>query len=266
LIGGTAGRTTLAGEGLQHQDGHSLLLAHSHPRVMAYDAAFAFDLAVLVQEGIRRMYVEGEDLIYYLTVENEPYEMLPMPEGAGDGVVRGMYLLKPSGKPTAGRRVTLLGSGSLVNEAMKAQEMLENELEVAANLWVVTSYQQLYRDALQAERWNRLHPEAEPRVPYLSACLSEEGVPVIAVSDYTTTLPYSVARWVPNPLIALGTDGFGRSDSRTALRDFFEVDAKHIVYAALEALSRRGEASEEEVQRLKENLGINPDKPDPMNV
>ncbi len=266
LIGGTAGRTTLAGEGLQHQDGHSLLLAHSHPRVMAYDAAFAFDLAVLIQEGIRRMYVDGEDLIYYLTVENEPYEMLPMPEGVGAGVVRGMYLLKPTGKPDAPRRVTLLGSGALVHEATRAQEMLENELNVATDLWVVTSYQQLYRDAVHAERWNRLHPGDEPRVPFVSKCLSDEGVPVIAVSDYTTALPYSVARWVPGSLVALGTDGFGRSDSRTALRDFFEVDAKHIVYATMESLNRRGEASSEEVQRLGEKLGINPDKPDPMNV
>ncbi len=262
LAGGTAGRTTLAGEGLQHQDGHSHLLACSHPSVVAYDPAFAYEIAVIVREGIRRMYVEQQDCMYYLTLGNELYPMPAMPAGIADGIVRGMYRLRP-GDPTAARgRVTLLGSGALVNEALRAQELLASRWGIAADVWSVTSYQQLYRDAADCERWNRLHPGEPPRVPYVSACLQGPPGVVVAVSDYTHLLPHAIGRWVPGRLVALGTDGFGRSDSRSALRDFFEVDARYVAVAALHAL---GLPAEEVGQAIAE-LGIDPEKVDPGTV
>ena len=266
LIGGTAGRTTLAGEGLQHQDGHSHLLAYPYPTVMAYDPAFAYEIATIIQEGLRRMYVEQEDLLYYLTVGNEPYPMPPMPGGdeVRDGILRGLYRFKPSTRKARRKRVQLLGSGAIMNQVLEAQALLEEEYGVAANVWSVTSYKELFKDALQVERWNRLHPGEEPRRPYVTEALGEEPGTIIAASDYTKALPYSIARWIPGGLEALGTDGFGRSESRAALRDFFEVDARHLAVAALAGLHRHGAIPGKEAAKAIRSLGIDAERVDPL--
>ena len=264
MVGGTAGRTTLAGEGLQHQDGHSLLLAYTHPTVRAYDPAFAYEIAVIIQEGIRRMYEEGESLIYYLTVENEPYQMPPMPDGCKEGILKGLYKFKASRNDDADARVQLLGSGAILNETLKAKNILEGEYNISADVWSVTSYKELHTDALDTERWNMFHPEEDPRVPYITETLqSETGSVFVAASDYMKALPESVASWIPGRLVALGTDGFGRSESRADLRDFFEVDAKHIILAALYGLSREGEVEPKLVQQAIRDLKINPEKANP---
>ncbi len=269
LIGATAGRTTLAGEGLQHQDGHSHVLALAPTPVKAYDPAFAYELAVIINDGITRMYCHQEDWIYYLTVGNEQYTMPPMPKDRGikEGILSGMYRFSrsgakgPKGKPAP--RAHLLGSGAILNEAIKAAAILEKDFKVAADVWSVTSYKELHRDAVETERWNLLHPDAEPRVPYLTSLLDgEEGV-FVAASDYMKVLPASIAKWIPGPLHCLGTDGFGRSDGRDQLRDFFEVDARYIVLATLEQLAARGEVGTEVPATALKKLGIVPDKPNP---
>jgi pyruvate dehydrogenase E1 component len=264
LVGGTAGRTTLSGEGLQHQDGHSHLLAYSNPRVLAYDPAYAYEIAVLVEEGIRRMYGEHEPILYYLTVGNEPYAMPPMPEGAREGILRGLYRLRAAPE-RLDRHVRILGSGALLNHAVSALEIL-GRFGVSADVWSVTSYQILHREAIDAERWNRLHPEAEARVPYVAACLDGDPTPVVAVSDYVQALPHSIAHWIRAPFVALGTDGFGRSDGREALREFFEVNARHVAVAALTALFQAGCVGREEVARAIRELGIDPEKPNPLTA
>jgi pyruvate dehydrogenase E1 component len=265
LLGGTAGRTTLAGEGLQHQDGHSHQFSLAVPNLVSYDPAFAFEIAVIIEDGIRRMYVDGESIFYYITVMNEQYDHPPMPQGktVRDGILKGMYRLRASQKQNARGRAQLFGSGAILLEVMKAQEMLESHYDVAADVWSVTSYQELYRDAHAAERWNRLHPGQKPRVPYLTQCLQgAEGV-LVAASDYVKALPDSIDRWMPRRLTSLGTDGFGRSEGRAALRDHFEVDARHIVVAALNALAHDGKVDVAVVQKAIKDLGINPEKPNP---
>jgi pyruvate dehydrogenase E1 component len=262
LLGGTAGRTTLAGEGLQHQDGHSHLLALAVPNLISYDPTFGFEIAVIIEDGIRRMYTEGESVFYYITVMNEQYEMLSMPEGARDGILKGMYLLRPARKK-AQHKAQLLGSGAILNEVLKAQEILAGQYDVAADVWSVPSYQELYRDGHAVERWNRLHPAAPPRVPYVTQCLAgTEGV-IVSASDYVKILADSIDRWMPRPLTSLGTDGFGRSEGRASLRDFFEVDAKHIVLATLGALAREGRIETAAVAAAMKELGIDPEKPNP---
>ncbi|MGD9763674.1 MAG: pyruvate dehydrogenase (acetyl-transferring), homodimeric type [Candidatus Binatia bacterium] len=261
LVGATAGRTTLAGEGLQHQDGHSHLLASVVPTVHAYDAAFAYELAVIVQDGLRRMHTEGEDCTYYLTVYNETYPMPPMPAGAAEGIRRGLYKFKPSARED-GPRVHLFGSGPILREVLKAQALLA-ERGVAADVWSVTSYSELRRDALVCERWNRLHPSAEARVPYITSQLADEPWPVIAASDYMKAVPDQVARFVPNGIVPLGTDGFGRSDTRDALRRFFEVDAAAITVATLSELARRGEMPVEAVEKAIAELEVDAEAADP---
>jgi len=264
VVGATAGRTTLAGEGLQHQDGHSHVLASTVPNLVAYDPAYAYELAVILQDGIRRMYQEQESVFYYLTVMNENYPMPAMPEGVRDGILKGMYALRPSQRPDLDVRVQLFGSGAILNEAIAAQQMLDEQYGVAADVWSVTSYKELRRDALEVERWNLLHPDAEPRVPYVAQCLANAPGPVVAASDYLRLLPDSVARWVPRAMIPLGTDGFGRSDSRAALREFFEVDARFITYAALCALARKKRIGIDVLTKAREDLAIDPEKPDPI--
>jgi pyruvate dehydrogenase E1 component len=264
LLGGTSGRTTLAGEGLQHQDGNSHLLAYTVPNLMAYDPAFAFEIAVIIQEGIRRMYAEGESIFYYLTLMNEPYLMPPMPEGAAEGILKGLYRLKGSENKKAQLRAQLFGSGAILNEALKAQALLEEKYGVAADVWSITSYKELYRDGHEVERWNRLHPLEPPRVPYVSSCLKDAPGVCVAASDYVKALPDSISRWFPRPLVALGTDGFGRSDSRRALRDFFEVDARHITLATLAALRQEKKLKPEVVQKAMQDLEISPEKVNPM--
>ncbi|MDT8441418.1 MAG: pyruvate dehydrogenase (acetyl-transferring), homodimeric type [Desulfuromonadales bacterium] len=265
LIGATSGRTTLAGEGLQHQDGHSQLLALAPPPVKAYDPAFAYELAVIIQDGLTRMYCEQEDWIYYLTVTNETYPMPAMPKRADirDGIVRGMYRYRGSQRKKGKVGVHLLGSGAIFNEVLKAQEMLEEDYKIAADVWSVTSYKELYRDAIDCERWTLLNPGKKPKQPYLSRLLTGEQGVFIAASDYMKVLPAMIAKWLPGPLHCLGTDGFGRSDSRAALRDFFEVDARYIVLAALQQLAGTGEGDMAQVQKALKDLAIDPGKRNP---
>jgi pyruvate dehydrogenase E1 component len=265
LLGGTAGRTTLAGEGLQHQDGHSHVLALSVPNLLAYDPAFAYEIAVIIQDGIKRMYVDQESIFYYLTVTNEPLPMPEMPAGESvrKGILKGMYRFKASAKKDAKLRAQLFGSGTILYEVLKAQQILEEKYGVAADVWSVTSYKELYRDGNDCERWNRLHPSEAERVPYVSECLKDAPGVLVAASDYMKVLPESISQWMPRPLVALGTDGFGRSENRASLRDFFEVDAKHIVLATLHALVREKQIGLNVVQQAIKDLGINPEKLNP---
>ncbi len=262
LIGATAGRTTLNGEGLQHQDGHSHLLASTIPNLVAYDPAYAYEIAVIVQDGIRRMHDEDESIFYYITVENEAYIQPPMPESevVREGILRGIYPLVPDDAP----QVRLLGSGPILNEVRTAQQMLRDDFGIRADVWSVTSYTELRREALQTDRWNRFHPLEDPRRCWLETSLGQCDAPIVAASDYTASLPDLVARWLPGPLTALGTDGFGRSDTREALRDHFEVDAGHVVWSALSALNRRDEIDGDTLLRARDQLGIDPSRPDPM--
>ncbi|MBM3778915.1 MAG: pyruvate dehydrogenase (acetyl-transferring), homodimeric type [Acidimicrobiia bacterium] len=263
MIGGTAGRTTLAGEGLQHQDGHSHLLASAVPNLVSYDPAFAYEIAVIVEDGLRRMYRDQESVFYYLTVENQPYEMPEMPEGVRDGILKGLYRFRKSSKTRAKRRAQLLGSGAILHEALDAQEMLEEKYGVAADVWSVTSYTELSRDGHDVDRWNRLHPGEQPRVSHVASSLGDTSGVIVAASDYVKALPDAVSRWSPRPVVSLGTDGFGRSEGRSALRDFFEVDAKHIAVAALSALSREGQIEAGVVTDAMKELGIEPDRMNP---
>ncbi len=265
LVGGTAGRTTLAGEGLQHQDGHSHVLALSVPNCLAYDPAFAYEIAVIIQDGIKRMYVDGESIFYYLTVTNEPLPMpeLPSEKQVREGILKGLYRFKGSPAKDAKLRAQLFGSGTIMFEVLKAQQLLADKYGVAADVWSVTSYKELYRDANDCERWNLLHPGQTPKVPFIAQTLKDVPGPFVAASDYMKVLPESIARWVPGRLVSLGTDGFGRSENRAALRDFFEVDAKHIVLATLSALARENQIKMEIVRQAVKDLGINPEKPNP---
>jgi pyruvate dehydrogenase E1 component len=263
LVGATAGRTTLAGEGLQHQDGHSHLLAYGHPHVVAYDPAFAYELAVVVEDGLRRMYVEQENVCFYLTVGNEPYPMPAMPDGCRNGILKGLYLFKSS-RPDRPQSVKLLGSGAIMNEVLRAQEMLADDYGVDSEVWAVTSYQQLHRDALAVERDNRLRAAEKPRASHVERCLGgDPETLVVAASDYTKALPCSIRPWTPGRMVSLGTDGFGRSDGRAALRDYFEVDARHVVWATLDALERRGPIDRKTLAKAMKTLEIDPRKPDP---
>lgn len=268
LLGGTAGRTTLAGEGLQHQDGHSHLLAYPVPNLLAYDPAFAYEIAVIIRDGIRRMYEEQEDVFYYLTVGNQNYPMPPMP--AGDdikaGILKGMYRFKSAENPGARWQAQLFGSGAVMSEVLQAQQILAERYNVAADVWSVTSYKSLRHDALEVTRWNMLHPTAPSRQNYLQECLSGAPGVFVAASDYVKELPDSLAKWFPRPLTTLGTDGFGRSDGRRALRYFFEVDARHIVFATLGALAQQEGLPQQVIQQAQKDLGIDPNKPDPMHV
>jgi pyruvate dehydrogenase E1 component len=266
MIGGTAGRTTLNGEGLQHQDGHSHLLAYPVPNLRTYDPAFAFELAAIIKDGIRRMYVEQEDVFYYITVENEPYAMPPKPEGCDEGILRGMYRFRPSGNDSAELKAHLFGSGAILNEALRAQEILGERFNVAADVWSITSFKELYTDGTDCDRHNRLHRDEDHRLPWIRQCLdSTDGVYVIA-SDYVKALPYSIGKWFPKQPVALGTDGFGRSESRAALRRFFEVDAAHIVVATLGQLAGEGKIDREIVRAAIEEFGIDTESPNPVTV
>ena len=267
LVGGTAGRTTLAGEGLQHQDGHSHVLALSVPNLLAYDPAFAYEISIIIQEGIKRMYIDQESVFYYLTVTNEPLAMPAMPEGKNvrEGILKGMYRFKESRKKDAKLRAQLFGSGTIMYEVLKAQEILEDKYGVASDVWSVTSYKELYRDGNDCERWNMLHPADKPKVPYVTQLLKDAPGVLVAASDYMKVLPESIGRWMPRNLVSLGTDGYGRSEGREALRDFFEVDAKHIVLATLHGLLREKQIKPEVVTQAVKDLGINPEKANPAN-
>ena len=264
MIGGTAGRTTLAGEGLQHQDGHSHLLAYSVPNMITYDPAFAYELAVIIRDGIRRMYEEQEDVFYYITVMNENYVMPAMPGDVKEGILKGMYKYQEGKEQASGLKANLLGSGTILNEAIKAAEILENKFGVSADVYSVTSYKELRKEALDVERHNLLHPHDE-QIPYVSTVIDNDGV-IVAASDYVKTLPDSIAKWLPKRLYSLGTDGFGRSEAREELRDFFEVDAKHIAFSALYALYKEDKYKLADLKKAIKTLGINPDKVNPMHT
>jgi pyruvate dehydrogenase E1 component len=264
MLGGTAGRTTLAGEGLQHQDGNSHVLALPIPTMRAYDPAFAFEIAVIIQDGIRRMYKDGENIFYYITVMNEPYAMPAMPTGVENGILKGMYKFRASENKKSKLRAQLFGSGAILREALKAQEILGEKYGVSADVWSVTSYKALYTDGIDAERWNLLHAGEKPRVPYVSECLADADGVLVAASDYLKALPNLISRWTPRRLASLGTDGFGRSESRAALRDFFEVDARFITLATLYELFREGNIESALVQKAVKDLEINLDKPNPL--
>ncbi|MFA5788138.1 MAG: pyruvate dehydrogenase (acetyl-transferring), homodimeric type, partial [Actinomycetota bacterium] len=264
LLGAVAGRTTLLGEGLQHQDGHSLLLASAIPNVLAYDPAFAYEIAVITREGLRRMFERGEDVFYYMTLYNESYPMPSMPEGVEEGILAGLYLLEPALEGN-GPTVRILGSGPLVREALRARSMLRDEYGVRAEVWSATSYQQLRNEALAVERWNRLHPAEIPRVPYAVKVLGEPA-PVVAVTDFIKAVPHQIAPWIHGPFTVLGTDGFGRSDAREALRRHFEVDAEHVVVAALGALASAGFVKVETVQAAIDSYEIDTEAGDPREA
>jgi pyruvate dehydrogenase E1 component len=264
LLGGTAGRTTLSGEGLQHQDGNSHVLALPVPNLLAYDPAFAYEISVIIQDGIRRMYKEGESIFYYITVMNEPYAMPAMAAGVEEGILKGLYKFRPAMNRKAKLRAQLFGNGAILNEVLRAQEMLEKQFGVAADVWSVTSYKCLYTDGIETERWNRLHPGEKARVPYVTQCLDGAQGVLVAATDYLKTLPNMVSKWMPRRLASLGTDGFGRSEGRTSLREFFEVDARFITLATLHELYQDGLLGKDVVEKAIVELGIDPEKANPV--
>ncbi|MCG7970630.1 MAG: pyruvate dehydrogenase (acetyl-transferring), homodimeric type [Candidatus Thiodiazotropha taylori] len=264
LIGGTAGRTTLAGEGLQHQDGHSHLVAATIPNCVSYDPAFAYELTVIVLDGMRRMYQQQENVFYYITVMNENYLQPAMPEGVEEGIVKGMYLLKKGGKQK--KRVQLLGSGTILREVIAAAELLEKDFNVTADIWSVTSFNELRREGLDVERWNTLHPEEDQRQSYVTQQLSGQQGPVVAATDYIRSYADQIRPFVPATYSVLGTDGYGRSDMRSQLRKFFEVNRYYVALAALKSLADQGDLKEEVVTQAIKKYKIDPDKPNPCTV
>jgi len=263
LMGGTAGRTTMLGEGLQHQDGHSHVLASTVPTCVSYDPAFVYELAVVIQDGIKRMYEKGDPVFYYITMYNEDYAMPAMPEGSAEGILRGLYKLKPAaGEATA----QLFGSGTILNEVLRAQDILATKYGVHADVWSVTSYTELRRDALAVERWNRLHPVEKERVPYVVSALGNAKGPIIAASDYIKAIPDSLSPWLPTRLVTLGTDGFGRSDNREHLRRHFEVNAESIAGATLSKLAREGKFKPKAAQKAMVELGLDVEAADPARA
>jgi pyruvate dehydrogenase E1 component len=264
LLGGTAGRTTLSGEGLQHQDGNSHVLALPVPNLRAYDPAYAYELSVIIEDGIRRMYKDGESIFYYITVMNENYAMPAMPGDVREGILKGMYRFRAAQNQESKLRAQLFGSGAILNEALKAQEILAEKYGVAADVWSVTSYKALYTDGIETDRWNRLHPAEKARVPYLTERLKDAPGVLVAATDYLKTLPNMVSQWVPRRMASLGTDGFGRSEGRASLRDFFEVDARFITLATLHELFLDGKIEKCAVQKAIADLGINPEKVNPV--
>lgn len=265
LLGGTAGRTTLAGEGLQHQDGHSHIMASLIPNCKAYDPTFAYELAVIIQDGLQRMYHDQERIFYYIAVMNENYHHPEMPKGVEEGIIKGLYLFKP-GNDKLKTKLQLLGSGAIFNEVLKAAEILEKDYNVSAAVWSVTSFNELRKEALEVERTNLLHPDKKPQLSYVTQCLQKIDAPVVAATDYIRAFADQVRQFVPHTYTVLGTDGYGRSDTRKALRHFFEVDTKHIVYTALKTLLDEGKITKDVVIKAHKDLGINTDKPNPWQV
>jgi pyruvate dehydrogenase E1 component len=265
LLGATAGRTTLNGEGLQHEDGHSHLLFSAVPNVIAYDPAFAYEVAVIIRDGLKRMYTDREDVFYYLTLYNQDYPMPAMAEGVEAGILRGIYLYRGAVQQ-AKHRAQLFGSGPIMLQVLRAQELLATKFDVAADVWSVTSYQQLRNEALSVERWNRLHPGEPARVPAITRALENTAGPVVAASDFMKAVPDMVSRWVRAPFTSLGTDGFGRSDTREALRRHFEIDAEHIVIATLAALCQQGQVPPGVVARAVRDFQIDPETIEPLQA
>jgi pyruvate dehydrogenase E1 component len=259
LLGATSGRTTLNGEGLQHQDGHSPLMASAVPTLYVYDPAFAYELAVIICEGMKRMFEDGEEIFYYLCLYNEDYHMPPMPAGAEEGILKGLYKFQEGPKGPK-HKAHIFGSGSIIQSALRAQEILAERYDVSADVWSATSYKNLRNEALLAERWNLLHPAEPPKKPHIQKVLEKETGPFIAVSDYMKMVPDQIAKWVPCGLTTLGTDGFGRSDTRSRLRRFFEIDAECVVVATLSSLAQKGEIDRKLVAQAIKDLKIDPEK------
>jgi pyruvate dehydrogenase E1 component len=267
LLGATAGRTTLNGEGLQHEDGHSHILSSVIPNCISYDPTYGYEVAVIMHDGLRRMVTNQEDVFYYITLMNENYEHPAMPQGAEEGILKGMYLLRES-KAKHKARVQLLGSGTILREVQAAAELLEQDWAVAADVWSATSFTELRRDGLAADRWNLLHPEAKPRTPYVTQMLEKRAGPVVAASDYMKIFAEQIRPFIPQGRAyrVLGTDGFGRSDSRAKLRYFFEVNRHFVAVAALKALADQGDVKPKQVAEAMKKYGINAEKPDPTAV
>ncbi len=264
LMGGTAGRTTLAGEGLQHQDGHSLVSASTIPNCIAYDPTYGYELAVIIHDGIRRMFGEQEDVFYYITCMNENYVQPPMPAGVEQGILKGMYLLQVGGQGKV--RVQLMGSGTILREVIEAADLLRKDFNLPSDIWSVTSFNELRREALDVERWNQLHPEATARKTYVEKSLGDRTGPFIAATDYMKIIPDQIQGWIPGRYVTLGTDGYGRSDGREALRKFFEVDRYSIVVAALKALADDGLIEQTTVTEAIKRYGIDPERPNPVTL
>ncbi|ABI59851.1 pyruvate dehydrogenase (acetyl-transferring), homodimeric type [Nitrosomonas eutropha] len=266
LLGGTAGRTTLNGEGLQHADGHSHLAASTIPNCVSYDPTFSYELTVIIQDGLRRMYQEQEDVYYYITVMNENYSHPEMPKGAEQGILKGMYLFRNGNKHNSKLHVQLLGSGTILREVIAAADILEKDYKISADIWSVTSFNQLRREALSVSRWNLLHPDEPARLSYVETCLKDREGPVIASTDYMKIVADQIREFIPNRYRVLGTDGFGRSDTREKLRHFFEVDRHYVVVAALKALADEEKISASEVTKAIRAFAIDPEKPEPVKV
>ncbi|HEV2009175.1 MAG TPA: pyruvate dehydrogenase (acetyl-transferring), homodimeric type, partial [Burkholderiales bacterium] len=267
LLGGTAGRTTLNGEGLQHEDGHSHILASTIPNCVSYDPTFSYELAVIIHDGLRRMYQEQEDVYYYITVMNENYTHPAMPEGVEKGILKGMYLFSEGKTKKNAPKVQLLGSGTILREVIAGAALLEKDFGIAADVWSVTSFNQLRRDGLEAQRWNMLHPESEPRLSHIEICLKDRPGPVIAATDYMKLYADQVRAFLPtHHFSVLGTDGFGRSDTRKQLRKFFEVDRSYVAIAALKALADQEALPRKVVSEAIRKYGIDPEKPNPTTV
>jgi pyruvate dehydrogenase E1 component len=264
-MGGTAGRTTLNGEGLQHEDGHSHIMSAMIPNCVSYDPTFAYEVAVIVQDGLRRMVEDQEDVFYYITLMNENYPHPGIPQGAREGILKGMYKLSDAGA-AKGPRVQLMGSGTILREVMAAAELLKNDWGVAADVWSCPSFNELRRDGIAAARWNMLHPADKPRVSYVEQCLAGTKGPVVASTDYMRVFADQIREFVPRRFKALGTDGFGRSDSRDNLRRFFEVNRNYVTVAALKALAEDGEIPASKVAEAIKKYGIDADKPAPWTV
>jgi pyruvate dehydrogenase E1 component len=262
LLGGTAGRTTLNGEGLQHQDGHSHLAAAATPNIKAYDLAYAYEIAVIIHRGIKEMVEDGTDVVYYLTLENENYNHPPIPENVTEDIIKGLYKIHGTEKPT----VRLLGSGPLMGETLAAAELLKNDWGIEPGIWNVTSFSELRRDAEETERWNLIHPDKIPRHSHLEQCLSKHRVPTVSVSDYVKMVSEQIGPYVPGPYYSLGTDGFGRSETRQALRHFFEVDRYYIVLTAIRALALDGKLEMSKVDAVMKKYNLDPEKPSPITV
>jgi pyruvate dehydrogenase E1 component len=265
-MGGTAERTTLSGEGLQHQDGHNLIVASTIPNCVSYDPTFAYEMAVIIQDGLRRMVAEQEDVFYYVTMMNENWRHPAMPEGAEEGILRGMYLFREGTEKNA-PRVQLLGSGAILREVIAAADLLAQDFGVAADIWSAPGINELRRDGVAAERWSMLHPEQPRRLSYVESCLAKQPGPVIAATDYMRLYADQIRPYLSGKhYVVLGTDGFGRSDTRKKLRHFFEVDRRYVAVAALKALADTGELPAAKVAEAVRKYEIDPEKPNPVTV
>ena len=260
LLGATAGRTTLNGEGLQHQDGHSLLISSVVPNCLSYDPAFAYEIGVIVKEGLRRMYDNNEDLFYYMTLYNENYQMPQIPKGCNEGIIKGIYKFKSTKRPD----IRLIGSGSILKQVIKAGELL-SELGIKSEIWSATSFGELRREALSCERWNILNPTKKTKVPYITSILSKNNLCTIAATDHIKAVPDMIEKWVPGKYVTVGTDGFGRSDTRKNLRKFFEMDANHISAAAVSSLYAERKITKTKTEQILNDLGIDPETKNPAN-